>query len=139
MFGPRNRNITDLQRLLECCVEWDDRAENTLQNSRDTRCWVDRRGLTGPLLLITSKRHMARGLEALSNALPSRALVPYPLPDGNSSADSSARRRISEYIKYLCTLVIVHLPRVIGAKWLYGQFTDGCPGARVGNLQIQRL
>ena len=59
-FSERNPNIADLRRLVECCVEWGELADNTFQNARDTKCWADRRGLTGPLLLITSRRHMAR-------------------------------------------------------------------------------
>jgi hypothetical protein len=29
-FSARNPNIADLQRLVECCVEWGERADNTL-------------------------------------------------------------------------------------------------------------
>ena len=55
-FSIRNPDIADLRRLVACCVEWGERADNTFQNAQDTKCWVDRRGLTGPLLLITSRR-----------------------------------------------------------------------------------
>ena len=59
-FSIRNPDIADLRRLVACCVEWGERADNTFQNAQDTKCWVDRRGLAGPLLLITSRQHMAR-------------------------------------------------------------------------------
>ena len=74
-FSARNQNIADLQGLVACCVEWGERANNTFQNAQDTKCWVDRRGMTGSLLLITSRRHMARALAALSGALPRRELI----------------------------------------------------------------
>ena len=51
-FSMRNPDIADLPRLVACCVEWGERADNTFQNAQDTKCWAERRGLTGPLLLI---------------------------------------------------------------------------------------
>jgi len=63
-FSIRNPDIADLPRLVACCVEWGERADNTFQKAQDTKCWVDRRGLTGPLLLITSRLHMARAVAA---------------------------------------------------------------------------
>ena len=81
-FSLRKPDIADLRRLISCCVEWGERADNTFQNAQDTKCWVDRRGLTGPLLLITSRQHMARARAALSGALPDRVIVPYPVEDG---------------------------------------------------------
>ena len=81
-FSTRNPDIADLRRLVACCVEWGERADNTFQNAQDTKCWVDRRGLTGPLLLITSRRTLARATAALSGALPGRIIVPYPVEDG---------------------------------------------------------
>ena len=77
-FSIRNAGIADLQRRVACCIEWGERADNTFDNAQDTKCWVGRRGLTGPLLLITSRQHMARAMAALSGALPDRVIVPYP-------------------------------------------------------------
>jgi len=77
-FSIRNPDIADLRRLVACCVEWSRRADNTLQNAQDTKCWVNRRGLTGPLLLIAHRQGMARAMAALSAALPDREIVPYP-------------------------------------------------------------
>jgi uncharacterized SAM-binding protein YcdF (DUF218 family) len=81
-FSMRNRDIADLRRLVACCVEWSQRADNTLQNAQDTKCWVNRRGLTGPLLLIAPRQRMARAMAALSGALPDREIVPYPVEEG---------------------------------------------------------
>jgi uncharacterized SAM-binding protein YcdF (DUF218 family) len=110
-FSLHNPNIPDLQRLVACCVEWGEDANNTFQNASDTKCWVDRRELAGPLLLITSRQHMARAMAALSAALPGRALIAYPVEDALSSGHS-LRERALEYLKYLGTIVAVRLPWV---------------------------
>ena len=123
-FSIRNPDIADLRRLIACCVEWGERADNTFQNAQDTKCWVNRRGLTGPLLLITSRRTLARAMAALSGALPDRVIVPYPIEDGLPTV---GRTRMRTYLKYLVTLVAARLPLTIGAQRVYGPFAEGCP------------
>ena len=123
-FSIRNPDIPDLRRLIACCVEWGERADNTFQNAQDTKCWVDRRSLTGPLLLITSRRTMARAMAALSGALPNREIVPYPVEDGPPAV---GRTRMRKYLKYLVTIVAARLPLTVGAKRVYGSFAEGCP------------
>jgi uncharacterized SAM-binding protein YcdF (DUF218 family) len=131
-FSARNQNIADLRPLVECCVEWGERADNTFQNARDTKCWVNRRGSTGPLLLITSRRHMARALAALSGTLSDRVIVPYPVDDASPSV-YPMRMRTFDYVKYLSTIVAVRLPWIVGAQRLYGPFAEACPtGEREG-------
>lgn len=125
-FSLRNPNIADLQGLVACCVEWGEGANNTFQNALDTKCWVDRRALAGPLLLITSRRHMARALATLSAALPGRALIAYPVEDPLSSGHS-LRGRALEYVKYLGTIVAVHVPWGDDANWRDGPFAKTCP------------
>ena len=125
-FFLRNPNIAGLQGLVACCVEWGEGANNTFQNAWDTKCWVDRREVDGPLLLITSRRHMARALAALSGALPHRALIPYPVDDAPPSTES-LRQRALEYVKYLGTIVAVRLPWVDNANRLDGPFAKTCP------------
>ena len=80
-FSTRNPEIVDLRQLVQCCVELGEQANNTFQNARDAQCWVERRGVTGPLLLITSERHMARAMAAISGTLPSFKIIPYPVHD----------------------------------------------------------
>jgi uncharacterized SAM-binding protein YcdF (DUF218 family) len=123
-FSIRNPSIADLRRLVACCVEWGERADNTFQNAQDTKCWVDRRGLTGPLLLITSRQTMARAMAALSGALPDRVIVPYPVEDGPPTV---GRTRMRTYLKYLATIVAARLPLTVGGQRLYGSFVEGCP------------
>jgi len=123
-FSVRNPDIADLRRLVACCVEWGERADNTFQNAQGTKCWVDRRDLTGPLLLITSRQHMARAMAALSGALPDRVIVPYPVEDGLPTV---GRTRMRTYLKYLVTIVAARLPLTVGAQRVYGPFAEGCP------------
>jgi uncharacterized SAM-binding protein YcdF (DUF218 family) len=122
-FSQRNPSIANLQLLVECCVEWGVRAANTLQNAQDTRCWIERRGLTGALLLITSRQHMARAMVALSAALPSHVIVPYPADDEISPTDR-LRGRALEYVKYLTTFFAVHWPGSFQGR--YGPFAQFC-------------
>jgi uncharacterized SAM-binding protein YcdF (DUF218 family) len=123
-FSIRNPDIADLRRLVACCVEWGERADNTFQNAQGTKCWIDRRGLTGSLLLITSRQHMARAMAALSGALPDRVIVPYPVEDGPPTA---GRNRMRTYLKYLVTIVVARLPLIIDGQRVYGPFAEGCP------------
>jgi uncharacterized SAM-binding protein YcdF (DUF218 family) len=123
-FSIRNPEIADLPRLVACCVEWGERADNTFQNAQDTKCWVSRRGLTGPLLLITSRRTLARATAALSGALPGRVIVPYPVEDGQNDVGPN---RMRKYLKYLVTIVAARLPLIVGGQPVYGPFAEGCP------------
>jgi uncharacterized SAM-binding protein YcdF (DUF218 family) len=123
-FSMRNPDIADLRRLVGCCVEWGKRADNTFQNAQDVKCWVNRRGLTGALLLITSQRTMARAVAALSGALPDRVIVPYPIEDGLPPV---GRTRMRTYLKYVVTIVAARLPLSVGGQRVYGPFVEGCP------------
>jgi uncharacterized SAM-binding protein YcdF (DUF218 family) len=124
-FSVRNPDIADLRRLIACCVEWGVRADNTFQNAQGTKCWVERGGLTGPLLLITSRQHMARAMAALSGALAGHVIVPYPVEDDGPPA--VGRSRMRTYLKYLVTIVVARLPLIIGGQRVYGPFAEGCP------------
>jgi DUF218 domain len=59
-FSKRNPELSRLDKLVACCVEMGEAAENTFQNARETGCWLKRRAIRGPLLLVTSRTHMAR-------------------------------------------------------------------------------
>jgi uncharacterized SAM-binding protein YcdF (DUF218 family) len=118
-FQARNPSIAHLPGLAACCVEWGTRAESTLQNARDVKCWANRRGVTGPLLLITSRLHMARAFRALQNALPDREIWPYPVEDA-----PSLEARLLEYFKGLGAFVA---PFVVAPHRLLGPFAGDCP------------
>ena len=91
----------------------------------ETRCWLQRSGVAGPLLLITSKDHMARALLSLSASLPGRSIVPYA-NDGDA-ASPFVDWRNSELQKYLVTLVAVHAFTLVSRWQVEGEFSNGCP------------
>jgi len=88
-------------------------ATTTLQNATETKCWVERTGQFGPILLITSKRHMPRASVALEQALPGHKIWRMSLPYTGQS-DGNARSIQEEYLKYLATFVITYMPTGIG-------------------------
>jgi uncharacterized SAM-binding protein YcdF (DUF218 family) len=65
-FSKRNPELARLDKLVACCVEMGEAAENTCQNTRETGCWLKQRAIRGPLLLVTSRTHMARASASVS-------------------------------------------------------------------------
>ncbi len=65
-------------RLLECCVDLDHSAVNTVGNAAETRRWAQ-----GPrfrsLIVVTSNYHMPRTMAELGRQLPDVALIPFPV------------------------------------------------------------
>lgn len=125
-FSKRNPQIANLQRLVDCCVEWGERADNTWQNALDVKCWIARRDVEGPLLLITGREHMARARVSLAAVLPKREIVVDPIEDRDLGADDG-RRRLEEYLKYLETRVGTLLPDLAARSVAAGDFAEGCP------------
>ena len=80
-FGNGEGNM---RPLLECCIQFGALADTTFQNALETRCWLENQGLRGPILLITSTRHMPRARAALGHLLPLVEITPYPVPEGSS-------------------------------------------------------
>jgi uncharacterized SAM-binding protein YcdF (DUF218 family) len=77
-------------------------AENTFQNAKETAGWYRARGLSGPLLLITSRRHMPRASLALERALAGRKVYRMSISD-----DGSIRVLVVEFLKFVVTAVTV--------------------------------
>jgi uncharacterized SAM-binding protein YcdF (DUF218 family) len=123
-FAARNPDIVSLDRVVACCVQFGELADNTFQNAADTKCWVDRNKITGPLLLVTSQSHIARAKAALSSVLPRIAILPYPVKD-EVYFDGRARMKI--YLKYLVTVAASFVPFPIDPEQKLGPFADGCP------------
>jgi uncharacterized SAM-binding protein YcdF (DUF218 family) len=125
-FGNGEGNM---RPLLECCIQFGALAETTFQNALETRCWVENRKLSGPILLITSSRHMARARAALGHQLPMVEIVPYPVPEEEDRVNTSERlrQRTIDYMKYLATVALMALPSWLIPPALYGPFYKGCP------------
>ena len=121
-FAQRNPKLRGLDRLVACCVEMGEAAENTVQNALETRCWLKRGAIKGPLLLVTGRNHMARALALLSRAAPDYEIAPFPIEDHLSD-----EARSDEWLKYVVTLVLTRVPRLLRLEPLSGVFEEGCP------------
>ena len=95
------------QHWIDCCIDLDYRARNTIGNAIETRRWMRRHGFTS-IAVVTSNYHMPRTLVELHHALDEgETVVPYPVvSDGFDIsrwwADPAAARLVgAEYIKFL--------------------------------------
>lgn len=77
------------------------RAKNTLENADETLCWLRSTGASGPILLVTSQRHMARASLALEAAT-GRPVWRYVVP-GDAARAATADFHDPEFQKYLAT------------------------------------
>jgi uncharacterized SAM-binding protein YcdF (DUF218 family) len=94
------------RRLLDCCVDLDHRARNTVGNAVETRGWMARTGFRS-LIVVTSNYHMPRTLLELDSVLPQAEKQPFPVVHEATQADAwwkspaTAKLLASEYVKYL--------------------------------------
>ncbi|MCC5978359.1 MAG: YdcF family protein [Salinarimonas sp.] len=91
---------------LECCVDLDHRARNTIGNAIETRRWVVDRGFEA-IIVVTSNYHMPRTMLELDNAMPDVAKHPHAVSPADMDVslwwrDSATFRLIGqEYLKFL--------------------------------------
>ena len=104
--GDIARQTVDYGRLLNCCVDLDYSALNTLGNAVQARHWAIEHGFKS-LIVVTSSYHMPRALAELAHQLPDAALIPFPVVSDRLriepwwSNGETARLVLSEYLKYL--------------------------------------
>lgn len=67
-----------LRGVLECCVDLDHQAQDTIGNAAETREWADRRGFS-TLIVVTSSYHMPRSMAELALAMPDKRLIGFPV------------------------------------------------------------
>lgn len=125
----------DLKRItglpdadLECCVDVDTMALDTMGNARETRLWIEKLGYRS-LILVTSNFHMPRSQAEFALAMPDVRILPHAVtPRGfpeqawwlNAGA---ARILLSEYLKFLPTAVRLAAMRVAG-PWHSSSFAS---------------
>ncbi len=104
-LNPRQRHWID------CCVDLDYRARNTIGNAIETRRWMRQHGFN-TVAVVTSNYHMPRTLIELEHALAGgERVVPHPVVTDGLDAGrwwqhpSSARLLASEYAKFLVAWV----------------------------------
>jgi uncharacterized SAM-binding protein YcdF (DUF218 family) len=98
-----------LRDLVECCVDLDYRARDTIGNAFETGRWAREKGFRS-LIVVTSNYHMPRTLAELNHALPETRKVPHAVTGALDPAEwwtkpGTARLLLSEYVKYLAVLL----------------------------------
>jgi uncharacterized SAM-binding protein YcdF (DUF218 family) len=94
------------RRLVDCCVDLDHRARNTVGNAAETRRWAERNDFRS-LIVVTSNYHMPRTLLELDTALPRAEKLPFPVVHEGTQAEDwwrnpgGAKLLASEYVKFL--------------------------------------
>ena len=104
--GDIARQTVDYGRLLNCCVDLDYSALNTLGNAVQTRHWALEHDFNS-LIIVTSAYHMPRALAEIAHQLPDVALIPFPVVSDRLriepwwSNSETTKLVLSEYLKYL--------------------------------------
>jgi uncharacterized SAM-binding protein YcdF (DUF218 family) len=104
--GDIARQTVDYGRLLNCCVDLDYSALNTLGNAVQARRWAIAHDFKS-LIVVTSAYHMPRALAELAHQLPDAALIPFPVVSDRLriepwwSNGETTKLVLSEYLKYL--------------------------------------
>ena len=81
-------------------------AADTFGNAHETACWYRRAGLSGPLVLITSRAHMPRASVALAAHLPEIEILRAPV-----EAPGTVQTWMREFPRYLATRALLLAPR----------------------------
>lgn len=106
------RAVGEIGDYINCCVDLDYDAVNTVGNAVETSRWVHEHGFHS-LIVVTSSYHMPRTLLELRRRLPQVALVPYPVVSEHVQLDHwwehppTLRLLAAEYAKYLVALTRV--------------------------------
>ena len=96
--------------LLNCCVDLDKAARNTIGNAAETATWVFNYQFKS-LIVVTSNYHMPRSLAELHHVLPKVNLIAYPVVVDSVPVSrwwtnpGTAQLLLSEYVKYLATVM----------------------------------
>lgn len=92
--------------LLNCCVDLDYRARNTIGNAIEARRWVRQHGFRS-LLVVTSNYHMPRTVAEFAHAMPGVTLIPHPVVTEHLDTTgwwyrwATIKVLAPEYVKYL--------------------------------------
>jgi uncharacterized SAM-binding protein YcdF (DUF218 family) len=103
-----------LKPMLDCCVDLDRRALNTIGNAFQTARWSHAMGFKS-VLVVTSSYHMPRTLAELGQIAPDLTLVPYPVVSSRLDPDAwwhdgqTGRVLMLEYLKWLAVRLRIAL------------------------------
>jgi len=94
--------------LMDCCVDLDRRAANTVGNAIEAAKWA-RANKFLSLIIVTSAYHMPRSMAELSHEMPDIRLIPYPVSRSDLELADWQRNPATlallfqEYLKYIAT------------------------------------
>ena len=102
------RRFADIAIFMDCCVDLDYEAGNTVENAEQTRLWVEKYRFRS-LIVVTSAYHMPRTLLEFEVAMPAIQMTPHPVISDAVRLDawwadaSTLRILLGEYAKYVMT------------------------------------
>lgn len=107
----RTLRLTEAQiRVLECCVDLDAAARDTIGNARSAALWADANALKS-LRLVTANYHLPRAQNEFQRAFPETSLHVFAVLPPDLKLDTwyrhwpSAKLLVREYGKYLVSLI----------------------------------
>lgn len=107
----RTLRLTTAQiRALECCVDLDAAARDTIGNARSAALWADANALKS-LRLVTANYHLPRAQNEFQRAFPEASLHVFAVLPPDLKLDTwyrhwpSAKLLVREYGKYLVSLI----------------------------------
>lgn len=112
--GVKREELRNLMKgdtsLFDCCVDLGKQAETTIGNAAETAGWAMSHNYKS-LIVVTSAYHLPRSLRELSHTMPDTKLSGFAVFHNEVRLDDwwlypgTARLLVSEYSKYLLTLV----------------------------------
>lgn len=109
-----------LRGMVDCCVDLDYRARNTVDNAAEISRWAKEKGFRS-LIVVTSYYHLPRTLAELDEALPGIRKIPHAVVgarNGEAWEATLARGRVlvMEYMKFLAVSLRTRMPGWLSAR-----------------------
>jgi uncharacterized SAM-binding protein YcdF (DUF218 family) len=109
-----SRLVPRYERLVDCCVDLDHAAINTVGNAMGARLWARDHHFRS-VIVVTSSYHMPRSMAELAHQLPDIELIPFPVVSEKLRTDPwwaslpTVRLLLTEYLKYMVAQVRMRL------------------------------
>lgn len=118
---------------LDCCVDVDTHALDTIGNAREANTWIETHGFKS-IILVTSNFHMPRSLAEFELVLPDIEIRAHPVVPRDFPSEAwwlntaAARTLLAEYLKFLPAALRLATARVFG-PWQSSAAIVGGDGA----------
>jgi uncharacterized SAM-binding protein YcdF (DUF218 family) len=105
------------RKLLGCCVDLGHEAQDTAGNAREARDWADAHGFSS-LIVVTSGYHIDRSMAELSEAMPGKRLIAFPVsnPDLHLTNWWSDRETLALLLREYGKLLWAEARRMVAAR-----------------------